>query len=325
MDGITALFRSDLWYQRVILLVAGWVLLILLMGERGFAGTLELGARLGYSSDHLDWNIGGVGGSPNVLSELTFSRIRSGVALLEGRWREERWFLEGELGYGLVSSGSLQDDDFDGNNRTGLFSRSRSSIDGHDLQSAAVSAGVVLLERENVSFRVLLGTRYYAQRLRFTHGQQIESRPSPSQGITPPPVGPIDGLNSTYTAKWFGPTLGLAGTAAIPSTPVWLRLSATWLPWLNYSGEGRFNLRSDFRQDPSVSHSASGSGVVTDLALMYPFLERFELSTGWRYMWFSASNGSATTHFKTSAPTVTSFNEVHARSNLFYVGVTSRW
>jgi hypothetical protein len=301
------------------------VLQVFLAVQIGSAGTLEVGTRLGYGTDHLDWNIGGIGGSPNVLSELTFSRIRSGVAILEGRWKEDRWFLEAELGYGLVFSGSHRDDDYDGNNRTGLFSRSLNSIDGHDLQSAAVSAGVVLLKKENVSFRVLLGTRYYAQRFRITNGQQVESRPSSTQGITPPPVGPIEGLNSTYTAKWFGPTLGLAGTAAIPSTPVRLRISTTWLPCLNYSGEGRFNLRSDLRQDPSVSHSATGWGAITDIALTYPFLDRFEISSGWRYMWFSASNGGDVTRFSNGPATVTSFNQVHTRSNLFYVGVASRW
>jgi Protochlamydia outer membrane protein len=297
-------------------------------GNLAIARSVEVGTRLGYGRDHLDWNIRGLNGNPNVLSELTFTNIQSGVGILEGRWREERWSLEGELGYGLVSAGNVRDDDFDGNNRSGLFSRSQSSIDGHDLQSAALTAGVVLVEKENATLRIMLGTRYYSQRFRITNGQQIVSSPSNCPPvcpqITPPPPGPINNLNSSYAARWFGPTVGLAGTAQLPTTPLWFRISAIWLPWLNYSGEGRFNLRSDLQQDPSFSHSATGSGAMTDLALAYPFLERYEVSGGWRYMYFSASNGTATTNFRTGSPTVTNFNEVHTRSNLFYIGLAAR-
>lgn len=312
--------RWELSRLALILVLIHWA------GTLAIAGTVEVGARLGYGRDHLDWNISGVNGNPNVLSELTFTGIQSAVGILEGRWKEERWSLEGELGYGLVSSGSLRDDDFAGNNRSGLFSRSQSSIDGHNLQSAALTAGIVLVEKENVRLRLMLGTRYYAQRFRITGGQQIVSCSSPNcpPQLTPPPVGPINNLNSRYTASWFGPTLGLAGTAQVPTTPLWLRISLTWLPWLNYSGEGRFNLRSDLQQDPSFSHSASGWGTMTDLALAYPFLERYELSGGWRYMYFSATNGTATTNFTSGPSSVTGLNEVHTRSNLFYVGFTAR-
>ncbi len=162
----------------------------------------------GYRVDQLDWNIAGnlAGTNPNVLSELTWRdieiyQVNIGLKALIN----EGFYVRGSLGYGWIFDGSNQDSDFQGNNRTGEFSRSNNRTEDRNVVDASVGMGYQFtLISGRLRLIPLLGYSYNQQNLTITDGFQTISTP----GLTPA-CGTLSGLASTYETEWFGPWLGL--------------------------------------------------------------------------------------------------------------------
>src|SRR5690349_6645454 len=103
----------------------------------------KYGLSAGYRRDDFTWSIAGdsAGGSPNVLSELTLSKmpIYQVTAGIETVFPGQVVTQLG-LGYGWVAGGRNRDSDYLGDNRTLEFSRSENGVGGgqtYDLSGAA--------------------------------------------------------------------------------------------------------------------------------------------------------------------------------------------
>ena len=274
--------------------------------------TFKIGVAAGYGVDSLRWNIAGRGGVPNVLSELVFEDIESSVGRLDLQVAGQSWSLDGEVTYGLIINGRHRDDDFFLNNRQLIFSRSEGSIDDHDLQGAALMIGYAFAKTQRTIIRLLVGGRVYRQRLRLTDGTQII-----------PPLGNFANLNSIYTSTWYGLAFGVSLDSRLGKTNFGLHIDATGMP-LWYDGEGRWNLRSDFQQNPSFVHDATGWGLHTMAKLSY-FLGPAELYVGGRYLYFTASDGNDTTFFSDGTEITIPLNEVVTESMLGFAGIGFNW
>lgn len=159
---------------------------------------LDLGLEVSHRVDQLDWNVAGSNGTPNVLSELTWSdlsilQIRGNAKLLvavpSSRFSP---YFRGNLAYGSIYAGDNQDSDYSGNNRTLEFSRSNNSADQGSVLDASFGLGFQFLKkmaRSGQIFRIspLAGYSYHQQNLKMMDGFQTIS---PSN-IT----GPFPGLN----------------------------------------------------------------------------------------------------------------------------------
>lgn len=274
--------------------------------------SLRVGVGVGYGYDTLKWNIAGPGGVPNVLSELDYEDIESAVGRIDLQAAGKTWSVDGEITYGLITNGQFTDDDYALNNRGGLFSESTGSVDDHDLQGAALMVGYALARSEALTVRLLVGGRVYRQRLRMTDGvQQV------------PATGGFANLNSTYTATWYGPAFGFSVSRRFTTSNFGLYVDGTGMP-LWYDGQGKWNLRSAFQQDPSFEHDARGWGLTTNVKLSY-FLGPGEIFVGGRYLYFAAFDGDDTTFFSDGTQITTPFNEVEAQSVLGYAGVGLNW
>ena len=270
--------------------------------------SFKFGAAVGYGWDRLTWNIAGPGGNPNVLSELVFEEIESVVSRLDYQVAGRKWSLDAELTYGTITDGKYRDDDFLLSNRQAMFSRSEGSIDDHDLQGGALMVGYALARTERRVIRLLVGGRVYRQRLRMTNGTQIV-----------PSTGGFAGLNSTYTATWYGPAFGAALDSRIGQSNFAVHLDGTGMAaW--YDGEGTWNLRSDFQQNPSFKHDATGWGLTTTGKLSY-FLGPAELYAGARFLYFAAYDGDDTTFFSNGNVSTIPLNEVETQSLLGFLGL----
>ncbi len=279
---------------------------------RGDELSFKVGVGVGYGFDSLRWNIAGASGVPNVLSELDYEDIESAVGRVDLQAAGKKWSFDGEVTYGLIRNGRYRDDDFALSNRSGLFSRSRGSVDDHDLQGAALMVGYALHRTDSVTVRLLAGGRIYRQRLRMTDGNQEV-----------PATGGFADLNSTYTATWYGPAFGFSVNRRSPGSHFGVYVDGTGMP-LWYDGQGKWNLRSDFRQDPSFEHDARGWGLTTNLKLSY-FLGPGEIYLGARYLYFTAFDGDDTTFFSDGTQVTIPFNEVEAQSVLGYAGLALNW
>lgn len=147
---------------------------------------------------------------------------------------------------------------------------------------------------------MVLGYLHYTDSLRLTNAVQTVS--VPFDNLTFPPPGPFPGLNSTYDFTW---NLLRAGVLYQPRLTESLSLTGTFsvYPYVNYAGDGFWNLRTSgqgaFRsQSPNfIQTSTMGYGYEASLGLTYDLTETVALSTGYRYFYLYAGNGTYTTYF----------------------------
>lgn len=273
---------------------------------------VQIGTSLGMALDHLRWTIPHPGGTPNILSELTFRNIYSVIGRVDFQVAKAPWSLDAEASYGLIFEGEVRDDDFALDDRFGLFSRSENDATDHDLQSAAVFVGYDVHQVHNAKVRLLLGGRIYRQRLRFTNGNQVV-----------PDFGPFPGLNSDYKASWFGPVVGAGIDAAIPWTSLYAHGYATFNPaW--YWGWGSWNLREDLKHDPSFTHRGFGYGT-TVLLKIAKYYGPLELHLGGRFLLYYAKDGTDNFRFANGEVLTRPFNEVITFSIALFFGASYVW
>lgn len=223
--------------------------------DKPFEFLLEAGSR----KDHLDWNI--AGGSVNILSELKWENLK--IAQLSAAARlniDADWSLRGKLAYGRVNSGSNQDSDYDGNNRTLEFSRSNNK-GGGEVRDGSIGLGRTLrllnyADGNFLSVTPLVGLSIHQQNLTMTEGFQ-----------TLPATGSFPGLDSSYDAKWQGPWVGM--DALLDSGGDWSLTATGEYHWADYSAHANWNLRPDFSHPVSFVHTAKGQGLLLAAGATY--------------------------------------------------------
>ncbi|WP_305045054.1 hypothetical protein [Geoalkalibacter sp.] len=287
----------------------------------------------GYRKDKLVFTIAGdsSGSRPNVLSEL--------------EWKTDAFYLAGDLwmlwprdrgpkrpnepagryekslapalrlwgGYGFVFSGDNQDSDFFADNRQMEFSRSNNSSDNGSVWDIQGAIGMEFARRTKNNVRAsltpYLGYSYHAQNFQITDGNQTIA----TEDFTPPP-GPFPGLNSRYETEWYGPLVGLHLLYVMEDNQSRPRLAlwgdATYHFMSSYKAEGRWNLRSDFAQDPSFRHLADGGG----WKLAGGFLYNTSLRSSWGLdafytSWLADEDGVARVFFSDGIVVDTRLNE----------------
>ena len=140
-----------------------------------------------------------------------------------------------------------------------------------------------------------------------TEGVQVLETPGQT-----PPLGPIEGMASTYEASWTGLFAGL-NLLHRPGRRSEV-FGAVRLHWLEYRADGDWNLRKDLAHPVSFDHDASGFGFDADIGWRWTIAELFDLSVRMSYRDWSAENGTDTTYFRTGRETDLRLNEVSWRS-----------
>lgn len=320
----------------------------------------------GVRRNDMDWNIAtdptGTT-TPNILSELTWSDVT--LLEIKGEVRHDEpldigaitgdLHLEAQATGGLTVAGDNQDSDYLGDNRTGEFSRSSNSgsegsafggklavgyriaLTGDPARKARAIAKSRMprTEREralrmqayrkalknagpSVSLTPLLGYGWDQQTYRMTDGNQTVE----TVGVTLP-LGPFSGLDSEYTTEWYGPFIG--AEAEIAGKKNRLRLRGEYHD-LTYHGEGIWNLRTTFLQDPSFTHDADGTGLLLNAQYAYALSERNALTLDGMYQKREATDGTDTLYLNTGAGTSTTrLNEVNDSSYALRVGLRRDW
>jgi hypothetical protein len=297
------------------------ILIAGLLAHPAGADVVEFDVGLGYRQDALDWNIASdLSGSstPNILSELTWSNVQlltldTQVELI--RTHTSRLHVTGHFSIGKVFAGDNQDSDYLGDNRTLEFSRSNNQTDDGDSLEAQVTFGYRFgrfpaLGRRGQMLVPYIGYGYRHTELTISEGNQTVSDYG---NITP--LGPFSGLDSTYSHEWTGP---LAGVKWQYDNGRRFRLMAD-VQWhaVNYEGEGIWNLRSDFRQDPSFRHTADGYGAVIRVGTIFQPSKQTQLTLRYVYERWRTDPGLDMTFFSNDTIAVLRLNEVNWSSNRF--------
>ncbi|MEE9590968.1 MAG: hypothetical protein V3W26_00490, partial [Thermodesulfobacteriota bacterium] len=164
---------------------------------------------------------------------------------------------------------------------------------------------------------ILLGYQEWQEDVTITNGfQEICNLPCRSG------TGPIAGLNSRYNFNWKSLLVGFEGATTIYKN-FSLEGIAIFIPYTEYTGEGIWNLRTDFRKDPSFRHRANGGyGLQLDASIIYRISEVFEVDLGYRYWYMKSGVGTDTTYFSSGAVVTTQFNEAVSKREGGFLGLS---
>ena len=303
------------------------VLLILMLlpvsdaRAKSLKSDLELSA--GYRIDRLNWSIAGdlTGANPSVLSEYTWRDLETFQAGADFKALiHNTFYVRASVSYGWILGGSVQDSDFAGDGRTMEFSRSNNSAKGGNTLDGAVGFGYKF-GRGRIRWIPLLGYAYRGQNLTLTDGYQTISVPVP--GLTPPPVGPIEGLNSSYDAQWRGPWIGMDLFVEVQQK---LTLFATFqYHWARYEATADLNLRPDLAHPKSFEHPADGAGFLLGAGAEYAFKGPWVATLKAGYEKWSTDPGTDTLYYAGGPVAQTRLNQVNWRSFALMLGLTYRF
>ena len=313
----------------------------------------------GYRQDDLSWNIGGnifdnnppdfdfqtylpglptslAGRYVNILSELAWTDVT--IAQLEfglqRRW-DSNLHLEGQLGYGIVVDGKVQDSDYVGDNRTLEFSRSNNGADKGDVWDVSVALGYDFsFVSDMLGITPLFGLSYHAQNFYMVDGVQTVSNYG-----WPTPLGPFAGLDSSYDADWFGPWTGADFSITIPrkglAEPAHrFLIGFEWHFYFEYRARADWNLRSSFAHPVSFEHETDGGiwpfaddggGWVFTGGYSWFITPRWALDLRGKYQKWETDSGEDRTYFYDGTSGTTPLNKVKWDSFSTTIGISCRW
>lgn len=295
------------------------------------------GSRTSYSigtglrQNEFDWNIASdtTGtATPNILSELTWSDIvvfevsgklvhvqRANYGILKGNL-----LLEAEVVGGRTVTGDNQDSDYNGDNRTLEFSRSNNNANRGYSYGGEIATGYEfnLAQKKRPGSHTLfkmgpiIGYGFHRQEYVITEGNQ-----------TIPALGVFTGLDSKYIADWYGPFAGLQ--TSLEHNRHLFTFRGEYHD-LTYDAEAQWNLRADFKQDPSYTHEADdASGIELNAGYSYALDSFTDITLDYTYLDRKAENGTDTTFFVNDTVISTRLNEVNDTSHALRLGLTRLW
>lgn len=279
----------------------------------GFSSSKSLS--FGFKNGDYRWSIGGgqnTSDTPNILSELTYRDIKLAQFNYDWNMKKVSGSYEGlvinlQSGFGFATDGTVQDSDYDYDDRQGEFSRSVSEAKGSKTFSLSGALGWQIDTSENSYWIPTVGYAYERQDFIKRHGEQIISTP-----LRTPSLGRFNGLDSTYTAHWFGPWVGIQYGRRINNH----QLSFNYeYHWPNYYAEADWNLRTDFQHPKSFDHIANGNGVVTEFNYRYRFKETLFVGVQYQSELWDSSNGVDTVYYEDNTRGSTRLNETRWKTS----------
>ncbi|HET8708572.1 MAG TPA: hypothetical protein VFM46_19855 [Pseudomonadales bacterium] len=223
----------------------------------------------------LDWSVAkdmrGIA-TPNILSELKFSSLK----LLGHGVKGEIWVTDGVLQntylamrahHAAVNSGSVQDSDYAGNNRTGEYLRTQSDAVGDKVYEIDSELGYQITLADNFYFIPTAGLSLKAQRLRIGNPVTVIDTNNPQN------IGQHHAyLDSSYNTRWEGFSIGgrtikTLGDHEFSAYARYYRV--------NYNATANWNLRKDFMHPDSFKHTSDGAGYSIGARYSYHFSENW--------------------------------------------------
>lgn len=306
-----------------VVLLTGILSIFSLTGDlKAFEVEGDLGLIAGYRVDDLDWTIAGNlnGTNPNIVSELTWSDLESYQLKLGGKGIIERvLYLRGSAALGWVLSGEVQDSDYLGDNRTQEFSRSMNSADDGTLFDATFAFGYPFrLASDRLRLVPIVGFSYSEQNLTMKNGVQVISEPPQGQ-----PLGPFEGLDSTYDTKWYGPWVGV--DLSLKASDKIILFAGVEYHWADYKAEANWNLRTDLAHPISFEHEADGTGFLITAGGDYVFTRPWSLGLELSYQDWSTDAGIDRQFNADGTIAATRLNEVNWESLAIMLRLTYRF
>lgn len=236
-------------------------ILIYLPIKANFIERISIESGISYRWDSLDWNIGSLNGSPNILSELIWKDLEIWQIDVQVRaFLCSHIYTRFQADYGWIVKGTNHDFDFLGNDRTQLFSHSISQSNRGCVYDFSGAIGYPLTwSNRHLGLVPLIGYSGHSQHLAMTDGEMVFNLLAPNE------AGSIPHLDSTYRTRWYGPWLGIDAVFC-PNCPFCLFATYEY-HWVYYRAKAHWNLRPDMPD--GFRHNANGYGHVLRVGARY--------------------------------------------------------
>lgn len=216
-------------------------------------------------------------------SRLSYTGLQSHSAEASIRVdHESGLFWKGYAGFGLVTGGNLQDEDFP----PGItpYSSTNSSLQNQELGYLSTDFGGAILLGRDFRLDAFVGYHYMHMRLKAFGCTQTATNTS----VCTPPVSDSVAV-IVQDNNWHAVRLGLA--ADIPVfDKLRLNVEGAYLPWVWLNGTDNHLLRTDL--NGPTPEDGNGWGYQLEAILTYPITDAFSVGVGGRY-WHMQTKGNA--------------------------------
>lgn len=289
--------------QSLLLLFTGYATVIC---AQGIESKIQLSAGTGYQNENFHWSIAGnsIGQNPNIYSELKWKVIEGPLYDLGLQWNAwHRFLFSGGYSRSFIKSGSSNDIDYQGNNRTNpVYNQSFNSNKG---STSAWSAGVgyILYKNDFWSLSSYLGYGINYQTY-YLLGDE----------------GNLGQLNTSYTTQWRGPFFKIR-TALNITNRFKLATDITYSQ-VKYGAAANWNLIETFQHPVSFRHSADGYGIEADAKVVFKINHFLSANIGIAYFDWETGNGTDQLYLTTGETDKTQLNGVVRNGYRTEAGIT---
>jgi hypothetical protein len=256
--------------------------------DTGARGEFEI--TQGYRHDHLSWSLSGHKKKPNILSELTFKDMHIYQTRFGAKFTMNDYFLRGQIGYGDLGTGRVQDSDYARNDRKAEFSRAKAKITGSYTFDWKVTFGKKFAMCENTSITPFIGYFWNRDKLSFKHGRQTRLF---GHKINEK----IHGLHSKFRSDWDAPLVGLQAQYDV-SKQLNFYGEYDFLFCVRNKGHAFWNLRNNHHgmHASMQSKRSKGFGHIGMLGTAYEFAKNFVVRAEVQYTWLESKGGKSHAH-----------------------------
>ncbi len=262
---------------------------------------VELGIGAWISSGETKWahDASSIPGLGNPTSKLTYKDVGTNVVDVVGKfWVTPRIFGRLNIGGAGIGGGRLIDDDYASGQR--LISSTASDIQGENMWYLNADVGGRVKEFANHRGYVELfaGYRYWHTEHRAVGVGRLVCDPSFFNCTAPlPPAGQTV---ITNTANWHSIRIG--GSTEYRMTRRFSLLGTVAVsPISIIDNKDIHHLRSDLKQNPSLSMVGYGFGADADVGARLMIVRNFYLNVGYRVWWNRTVDGHVTFHDATGS------------------------
>ena len=277
--------------------------------------------------DQLSWNIAGnlAGTGPNVISELSWNNVGFHEARLGFRFiGDDTWYLKGYTSKAWGFTGTNQDSDYNGDNRSLEYSRSVADSDRSSAEDFSIAIGQQIRIDNRIGITPLVGFSSHRQTFTMTNGNQTVCDSSGTPNNCSSGLGPFSGLNSTFNTHWRGPWLGL--DLRLAAAKRWTTYAELEYHYSYYDAQADWNLRSDLKHPKSQDQTARGKGTHIGLGMSYALLvPNSFFNVGVKQSQYSTRAGVHNFYLANGTVSSQRLNAVNWRSNTITVGITSQY
>lgn len=268
---------------------------------------LGLSLSAGYSSEDFNWSIAGnsKGTDPNIYSELCWTDQAGALGEVKILYRLFRkFFVESSLNYKTISSGSVNDSDYEGDNRTvRTFNITLDSKKGSAISSATF-LGYKIKLLQTVYTDLQFGYSINKQNLYLADDNNVTSSP----------------LNSSYRTSWTGVASKIS-VSVNPAKKLVLKAEALYHQ-ANYAAKADWNLIEEFQHPVSFRHKAKGYGAEGSLVIAYTLVRNCSISACGNYFTWKTGKGLDKVYMTNGETPQTQLNQVTRRGYILSTGVS---